>query len=278
MAVSALSAGSWPPTYERTQVPALEPAFPPSPTSTSTPSPTSPTLPPLPALEDLEASFDRLLAGAPPAPAAQVPPARARTPPSAAPAPPLASRPPAALLAPPARAPAHHVRARSASDVPPRTVRELELAALSLRSLELEDEELPSYAECVRDRPPPMPPSRAHPQPQSQRAPHAHHAARSRSQSFGAVTLLGREGGARPGWVRDPDGQWRQGRRRERPLLPTGQMGPRTDDAAGNGKVWRKRLGVWYVGKPGEPEHVEQVLGGERWRRTLGVWHVVGEA
>lgn len=182
-----------------------------------------------------------------------------------------------------------------------------------MHELALELDELPSYAECARDRPPPIGPPIVHVQ-----TVNGVQVRSGRSHSLGTMGWAGPDRSSREGWVRDPDGQWRQGRRRTLPIpqhpnpahpsnfppsshshtsrsLPSrlgleprpgqqhGQilLRPRSrgnePPAAGNGKVWRKKLGVWYVAKK-EGFFVETVgPQGERWRRTLGVWHVVGD-
>lgn len=179
-------------------------------------------------------------------------------------------------------APAHaHARSRSDGQLGRLDLEVSGLSGLEMHELAsaLDDDELPSYDEVVRDRPPPMPPS----------AGQRHH----RSQSLGA--------GAGPGWVRDPDGQWRQGRRRVPAPAPSAgelvfrpgageraargrpvRVVPRaraSDEPDGSGRVWRKRMGVWYATTPRERDAVEHAAPhGERWRRTrLGVWHVVRE-
>lgn len=151
----------------------------------------------------------------------------------------------------------------------------------------LDLEVLPSYEEVARDRPPPISP--VHP----------------RRHTVGAVSPVwsGPPSHRGPGWVRDSDGQWRQGRRTQRPVhsqtcarptrplqlehgqapghLQPGQVVLRPpshshDEPAGNGKVWRKRMGVWYVTTPSAKPQLEQIgPQGERWRRTFGVWYVV---
>ncbi|EJT47512.1 hypothetical protein A1Q1_03624 [Trichosporon asahii var. asahii CBS 2479] len=237
---------------------------------------------------------------------------------------------------PPTRLAPQRTRSRSAT-LPSRHIEEMHELAGEL-------DELPTYAECARDRPPPIgPPVHVvHLQ-----APHGVHVANGvqvrsgRSQSLGAAVAgwAGPDRSPRDGWVRDSDGQWRQGRRRavpvpasnpahpsNYPLSPRSQartqtsrslpsrlgleprphpphsgqhtqnqsqreqgqrpghgqilLRPRSrqnNEPAGNGKVWRKKLGVWYVARK-EGFFVETVgPQGERWRRTLGVWHVVSE-
>lgn len=316
--------------------------------------PVSPTLPPLPIQESLELSFEATfdyLTGTSTF-TAVLTPVQEDGPPTPSPepdCPPDLGRPP--LLGPsnstssphspphsppqfqlgsqrtPTRPVLVRTRSRSAT-LPSRQIEEMH----EMHELAGELDELPTYAECARDRPPPIgPPVVVHIVDGVQMV-HGTQVRSGRSQSLGASHVVGwAPASSREGWVRDSDGQWRQGRRRTvavpnnpahpsnyppssrsqrtqtsrslpsrlglepRPHPPSnhssshreqrpghGQilLRPRSrqnSEPAGNGKVWRKKLGVWYVARK-EGFFVETVgPQGERWRRTLGVWHVVSE-